>query len=246
LYHAVPPAHAFMLVLASFLLMMFALIVCGAAGTPVLVAIAIAEVSLLACPLAYVRAHGRDFRMIGLRRPRARFVIAAALVGISLWYANVAVVMWLFPPDAGTSIHETVVSGPAWPTLLVMAVAAPVCEEILFRGVLARGLASRLPTIVAMMASAAAFSGYHLSLVQAFPTFTLGLALAYIAVRADSVVPTIVAHALNNGIVVAISRLVPAEPHADSSAASVSVIATAGIALAITCGGLVIAARGDA
>ena len=42
--------------------------------------------------------------------------------------------------------------------------------------------------------------------MQALPTLTLGFLLAVIAIRADSVLPTMLAHALNNVLAIVISR----------------------------------------
>jgi membrane protease YdiL (CAAX protease family) len=75
-----------------------------------------------------------------------------------------------------------------------------------FRGVLARSLGRRYSLVVAAAISSLVFSAYHLSPVQALPTFTLGLVLGAIAIRADSVLPTMLAHGLNNAMAIAMSR----------------------------------------
>lgn len=109
----------------------------------------------------------------------------------------------------------------------------------MFRGVLARGLAGRMPLWAAAAISAAVFSAYHLSLVQALPTLTLGLALAAVAIRADSAAPAIVAHALNNAIAIAVSRdELPAlagwlDHHADDALWIAIAVAAAGLVLAL-------------
>ncbi len=76
----------------------------------------------------------------------------------------------------------------------------------MFRGVLARGFATRLPLPFAVLASAALFSAYHMSPVQALPTFVLGAMLAVVAIRGGSIVPTMLAHAINNAIAIVATR----------------------------------------
>jgi membrane protease YdiL (CAAX protease family) len=118
-----------------------------------------------------------------------------------------------------------------------------VCEEIVFRGVLARSLGRRASLIAAAAISAVVFSAYHLSLVQALPTLVLGLVLAVIAIRADSAVPGMLAHAVNNALVIAVSR--GALPELAGWLDRHPAAGLVGCAAA-TAGGVVIAARGPA
>lgn len=88
--------------------------------------------------------------------------------------------------------------------VLVVCVA-PFVEELVFRGVLLSGLASRMPIGWAMLASAIVFGCVHL------PDFNfawypvpaliiLGLASAWLRVRTRSLWPSITLHATNNCI----------------------------------------------
>jgi sodium transport system permease protein len=90
--------------------------------------------------------------------------------------------------------------------LLAVALAPAICEEVLFRGVLVRGLATRFFPLAAVFVGAIVFSLYHLRIVQLVPTFTLGLVLGYLAMRADSVLPGMIAHFTNNAIALVIVR----------------------------------------
>jgi len=92
------------------------------------------------------------------------------------------------------------------PTLVAVAMFPAIGEELVFRGVLARGLARTLVAPLAVLASACAFSAFHMNLAQLLPTFVLGLAFAAIALRADSCVPSMIAHALNNTVALLVTR----------------------------------------
>ena len=143
---------------------------------------------------------------IGLRWPRPRFLLAGALVGSAAWYANLVLVQLVIPHPDTSRLEHIVEQTPLVPTLLAIAVMPAIAEELVFRGVLARALAHRGRVALACLISAAVFGAYHVTPYQALPTFTLGLALAYVSLRADSVVPAMLAHLLNNAIAIAIAR----------------------------------------
>lgn len=147
------------------------------------------------------------FAALGLGGARPRWFIAAVAIGTTAWYLNARLVALL--PLPGRQIHALadLVDRPPFARALAMFALVPaICEEILFRGVLARALGRQLSIAAAAAISGAVFATYHLSLVQALPTLTLGFMLAVIAIRADSVLPAMVAHAINNALAIAISR----------------------------------------
>jgi membrane protease YdiL (CAAX protease family) len=88
--------------------------------------------------------------------------------------------------------------------LLVTAVAAPVCEEVFFRGMLFRLLRRRFPLWVAVVLSAAAFGLAHaspainLALLPVF--FYMGVVLAVLYLRSGSLTNTMLLHAINNAV----------------------------------------------
>lgn len=90
--------------------------------------------------------------------------------------------------------------------VLVVCVA-PFVEELVFRGVLLSGLASRMPIGWAMLASAIVFGCVHLPDFKFawYPVpalIILGLASAWLRVRTRSLWPSITLHATNNFIAV--------------------------------------------
>ncbi|MBE5745642.1 MAG: CPBP family intramembrane metalloprotease [Clostridiales bacterium] len=83
----------------------------------------------------------------------------------------------------------------------VVAIIAPIAEELLFRGVVLDGLKSGFSTLVAAVLCGALFSLYHQNPVQTAYQFCCGFAYALLAVRAKSVLPTVLAHFLNNAYI---------------------------------------------
>jgi membrane protease YdiL (CAAX protease family) len=168
-----------------------------------------AQAAIAVVPLAFVFAlhRSRPLAALGLRGARPHYLVAAALIGATAWYVNAWLVSLLPLPERGARMLEELVERPSLVrALATFALVPAVCEEILFRGVLARSLALSLRLVPAAVISAVVFAAYHHSLIQGLPTLTLGLLLAVIAIRADSVLPTIVAHALNNAVAIAMSR----------------------------------------
>jgi membrane protease YdiL (CAAX protease family) len=86
------------------------------------------------------------------------------------------------------------------------ALAAPVCEELLFRGLVMRGLAPFGPH-AAVWVSAALFGIFHMDPVRFVPTMALGVVYGYLAAGTGSVRPAMVAHGLNNGLALTLAWL---------------------------------------
>lgn len=81
------------------------------------------------------------------------------------------------------------------------AVAAPVVEEFFFRGLLYPLLRGRLKVVAAVVASALIFASLHFLLPLIPALLMMGVVLALVRERYDSIVPAIAVHALNNGTV---------------------------------------------
>ncbi|GAB4453367.1 MAG: hypothetical protein OHK0029_06050 [Armatimonadaceae bacterium] len=82
---------------------------------------------------------------------------------------------------------------------LLAAVAAPLFEELFFRGVLLTGFRTRYSWGVAIALSAAVFAVVH-PIQDWLPIFGLGLVLGTVRVVRGSLVPGIVVHTLQNGM----------------------------------------------
>jgi uncharacterized protein len=88
--------------------------------------------------------------------------------------------------------------------LLVGVVAAPVVEEFIFRGLIFRYLRSKRGRSVAVIGSAAVFGLLHFIASLLVVLFVIGLVLALVADRYDSIYPSITLHALHNGLTIMI------------------------------------------
>ena len=86
----------------------------------------------------------------------------------------------------------------------VVVIAAPIVEELTFRGVGFRLLAP-FGTIVAVVGTAVAFAADH-GLVEGFPAlFLFGLAVALVRLRTGSLYPGMLLHASFNAFALAVA-----------------------------------------
>ncbi len=93
---------------------------------------------------------------------------------------------------------------------LAVAVAAPVAEEVVFRGAILRALLSngRRPW-VAIALSAVFFAVGHLNPAQMPHAFIIGLLLGWIYYRTGSILPGVLFHLVNNTVAYIIERMYP-------------------------------------
>lgn len=175
--------------------------------------------------------HGRIriARATGIRPGSAWAWLAAVILGAAMWPLTGQLV------DSVNQLADWLSGGgdqPEWkarllekaeriveqwrtisPAIIVFcfSVVPAVCEEFFFRGVLLRSLALRNRAGVAILVSALAFGVFHtlsltdLSSQKFLPSFLAGLLLAWLAIQSGSIVPGMVLHSLNNGILVTLA-----------------------------------------
>jgi len=86
---------------------------------------------------------------------------------------------------------------PVW-LIIVGVIFAPIVEEIFFRGFLFQGFRQKYGWVRGGLLSATVFAIGHLDPVSLIPTFILGVLLAYMYHRSNSVWPGIILHFLVN------------------------------------------------
>lgn len=86
--------------------------------------------------------------------------------------------------------------------VLLIVIAAPISEEVCFRGMVFGGLRTRMPRLAAALVSGLIFGGLHaLTGVSAVPPLIFfGFVLALLYEQTGSIVPGIVLHMLNNSV----------------------------------------------
>ena len=173
----------------------------------VLLAITVPTVLAALTSLGWTRWRGNGPRLdLGLqfRWEDIGVGLLVGLCGLLVTVPAAIVYLYLIGPDVGTAVGESFAGiSASWPVaLLVMfgvVVVAPVCEEIVYRGLLwnavAKWIANRW---VVFVLTTAVFALAHLEFVRAPLLFVVALPLSVARLLTGRITAGIVAHAVNN------------------------------------------------
>jgi membrane protease YdiL (CAAX protease family) len=146
-------------------------------------------------------AHGLPeiLRRLGVRRFRPSALKWMALA-ILVYLVGVALYAQLVVEPHQEDIAEGFGAIPV--QILLIVVAAPVSEELCFRGMLYGGLREKMPRLGAALLAGVIFGGLHALVgVTAVPPLMLfGVLLSLLYEKTGSVVPGILLHMLNNSV----------------------------------------------
>jgi uncharacterized protein len=162
------------------------------------------ELSFLLVPFAIAASKGATLveaiRRLGLRHFRGREALKwmGAAIGLYL-VAVIAYVALIGEPEQDNLADEL---GPLPIQILLIAIAAPIGEEVCFRGMVFGGMRERLPFWAAALISGALFGALHVtSGVSVVPPLMIfGVLLALVYEKTGSIVPCILLHMLNNSV----------------------------------------------
>jgi membrane protease YdiL (CAAX protease family) len=143
---------------------------------------------------------GEVLRRLGVQpfRPSALKWMAAAF---GAYFLFTAVYVALVNPSPQKNIAEDF---GVWPLqVLLIVIAAPISEEVCFRGMLFGGLRVSLPRIPAAVICGLIFGGLHVTtgIGAVPPLMVFGFVLCLLYEKTGSIVPGIMLHALNNALV---------------------------------------------
>ena len=189
------------------------------------IAIALQESALLVIVLVWIRTHydaGPERLWLREFTPQNLAVgVGVGIVGLFVVFLTAGAAAWALEHIANTTVKapEQLTFEAAKPGVGILALAglgvvvlAPLAEEVFWRGFILRGLRRSLSAIPAMVSSAVMFGLVHISAADtwekagqyvftlAIPIGMLGYLFAVTAERRRSIVPTIVAHMVFNGI----------------------------------------------
>ncbi|NOX52966.1 MAG: ABC transporter permease subunit [Planctomycetes bacterium] len=147
-----------------------------------------------------------------LRLPGWRAVGAAVLLALALHPLVVELTARMpFPPLPPEAIRVFRLMGdprqPLWLVLIAFAAAPAVCEELAFRGFILSGFSRSRHVWLPIVLSSVAFGIMHMFPQQVFYATLLGLVLALIVIRTDSLLPAMAFHFFNNSLSVIRGRL---------------------------------------
>jgi membrane protease YdiL (CAAX protease family) len=166
---------------------------------PMMFIVYVAQFSLaVAAGLVWLRREGRGGLGFGMGWSDAP-VIVLGIVLVTAASIVIEPLINLFPEHYLERLNEMIGRG-GW-ALATTVVAAPVLEEIFFRGILLERLSRRWSATAAVTASAALFGLAHAPIwPQALNAFVIAVVMGYLYLQTRSLIPVIIIHAINNGL----------------------------------------------
>ncbi len=144
------------------------------------------------------------------KTPRLKYFILAIILQIGLLSLS-ELNTWFLRLLGGIGYEEQEILIPSMDgfgfigVLLVIAVFPAILEEFVFRGLILKGLKD-CKEIVAVLVCGALFALYHQKPEQTIYQFCCGVAFALVTLRSGSILPTVVAHFLNNAWILIMTK----------------------------------------
>lgn len=115
----------------------------------------------------------------------------------------------LFPPEWYDWVGDRLKQG-GW-ALTTAVVAAPICEEVLFRGLIQGSTVRKWGPWLGILIASAIFGVIHIIPQQIVAGFLLGTVIGFVYYRTRSLLAAIVLHLINNALSAFLSLFEPAE-----------------------------------
>lgn len=156
---------------------------------------------------AFMKIYKTSPRGFGWRKTSPKYLLLALPLAFGLlfslnWVNDLFVrLLSLLGYEAAASDLPSVAGGGFVGVLIVVVLLPAVLEETLLRGVVLDGIKD-VGTIAACLLGGLIFSLFHQNPPQTVYQFICGAVFTLFAIRADSLVPAVVVHFLNNAIIV--------------------------------------------
>ena len=98
------------------------------------------------------------------------------------------------------SVASAIESAPIWLQILTVVISAPVCEELLMRGLVYKRLRSFMKPVFSALISSAIFGLIHGNWVQFVYAFAVGFIAAYVYEFTRNLFAPILFHVVANGV----------------------------------------------
>lgn len=188
----------------------------------------------IALILVFMKIYRERPAKFGWRKAHWKYLVLALPLAYGLlfslnWVNNLFVTLLsLIGYTAPSSGLPSLAGGGIVGVLIVVAVLPAVCEETLFRGIILDGIKD-IGTVAACLLGGLLFSVFHQSPAQTVYQFICGCVFTLVALRADSLLPAVLMHFLNNAIIVFSERF--GFLNDLSTGAQIAIYVTSGICL---------------
>jgi sodium transport system permease protein len=151
--------------------------------------------------LAWMRIDIREtlaLRWTGWQPLAGAVVVGGAWAVVALQLGFMQEQLFPKPPELIAEMEALFAGHSVWLLALAIAVSPAICEEVVFRGAILKGLMTRLPAWAAIGLTALFFSLVHLSLWSMGTLLLSGVVLGYVRVRGGSLYCSVLAHLMVN------------------------------------------------
>lgn len=193
-----------------YIILVYAVRIIAAESLPVNVLLVMPEIFLLIPSLVYMlvlkpdAADGAGLAAVSVGT-FFKTVLLTFLIMPLIWLVNL--ISSFFVGNSVNTTLETIVNeNPLWLNLIIVALIPAVVEEFIFRGLIFNGYKRRNP-VVAVFLSAFLFGLIHMNINQMSYAFVIGVIFALLAYATGSLIPSITAHFIINGISVVFSHI---------------------------------------
>lgn len=154
----------------------------------------------------FLKRRGQSFKDLGFTNLRLKDALWI-FFGLGMYFVALIVTLTLVSLIPSFDAEQTQTIGyqgaAGWQLALVfvgLVTLPPIAEEMLFRGFLYRGLASRWPKIISALIASVLFAVVHFQWNVGVDVFILSLILIFILEKTKNLWVCIILHALKNGI----------------------------------------------
>lgn len=140
---------------------------------------------------------------ISFKKTTWRYYLIAIILALVIWVADFWLQLFFFLDDGkkdGLSLQTEINHFGLLSIVIASCLLAPIAEEILFRGILLKGLLEKLTPFAAIIISALLFAAIHFSSQDFISLFVAAFGYAFLTIKAQSILPAILAHLINNGV----------------------------------------------
>ena len=146
----------------------------------------------------------QTFKDCGLKKVSLNIVLISIILGIVLYFINsfvadvFASIITLFGYESIGSSTTTLNYSTLLKELILSCILPGICEEFLHRGILLHANKKHQNTKFCLIISSLLFGLTHLNIRQFFYASILGFLMGYVTLAADSIIPSIIIHFMNN------------------------------------------------
>lgn len=183
---------------------------------PIVLNLIISQCLILVPGLIFLFFNFKDYKedLCGDKIKISSFFLFIVLTELIMPLASAAnLFSQLFTTNTMVELSDQIADAPLVAVFLMMGILGPVSEELVFRGIIFKGLKKCSGRVITSAVVSALFFGLlHMNLNQLCYAFLLGIIFAFIDEIMDSLIPSVVMHCVINSqnvlLLIAASKLV--------------------------------------